>query len=208
MYKKYLKRICDYVLAASCVLIISPLIFLICVGCYFSSGSPVFFKQNRAGLFGKTFRIMKFRTMSDLRDSEGKLLPNKERVTALGGFLRKYSLDELPGLFNVLLGDMSLIGPRPLRVEYLNIYNDEHSRRHDMLPGITGLAQVSGRNSLSWEEKFDYDVKYIDQCSLSLDFKIILLTVVKIIKADDVDSNGLIGMTPFTGYDNDGKRSD
>ena len=162
-------------------------------------GSPVLFKQMRPGLCGKPFYIYKFRTMIDKEDKNGNLLPGKLRLTKLGIFLRKYSLDEIPQLFNVIKGDISLVGPRPLLMEYLPIYSKEQARRHEVKPGITGWAQVNGRNSISWEEKFNLDVWYVNNQSLVLDLKILLLTIKKVFKKEGVSANGHYSMEDFKG---------
>ncbi len=161
---------------------------IIAILIYFNMGRPVLFKQQRPGLHGEIFSIYKFRTMTNNRDNEGNLLPNDQRITKLGRFLRKLSLDELPQLFNVLKGDISLVGPRPLLVEYLDHYTPEQARRHDVKPGITGWAQVNGRNAITWEEKFKYDVWYVDNQSILLDLKILFLTVVKVFKREGINS--------------------
>lgn len=162
-------------------------------------GSPVIFKQKRPGLHGKPFYIYKFRTMTNERDKSGNLLPNHLRITKLGKFLRKTSLDEIPQLFNVLKGDISLVGPRPLLMDYLELYSSEQARRHDVRPGITGWAQVNGRNAITWEEKFKLDVWYVDNQSFWLDIKIIFLTVLKVIRSEGVNKNEQVTMERFTG---------
>lgn len=162
-------------------------------------GSPVFFRQQRPGLHGKPFHMVKFRTMTDARDAEGKLLPDAERLTKLGQFMRSTSLDELPELWNVLKGDMSLVGPRPLLMEYLPLYSSEQARRHEVRPGITGWAQVNGRNALSWEEKFALDVWYVDHRSFWLDVKILFMTVKKVLVRDGISATGEATMSKFTG---------
>jgi lipopolysaccharide/colanic/teichoic acid biosynthesis glycosyltransferase len=165
----------------------------------FLLGSPIFFKQTRPGRYGKSFKMIKFRSMTDARDIAGRLLPDSERLTAFGQFLRSTSLDELPELWNVLKGDMSLVGPRPLLMEYLPLYTPHQARRHEVRPGITGLAQVNGRNSLSWEEKFDLDVWYVDNQSFLLDMKILLLTVKKVLLREGISASGEATMSKFTG---------
>jgi sugar transferase EpsL len=162
-------------------------------------GKPVFFIQQRPGLYGKPFKIIKFRTMSEKYDSSGNLLPDHERLTTLGRWLRKTSLDELPELFNVLKGDMSLVGPRPLLMEYLNRYTPEQARRHEVKPGITGWAQINGRNAISWEEKFKLDVWYVEHANIWLDLKILLLTLITVIKGQGVSADDHVTMPPFTG---------
>lgn len=162
-------------------------------------GAPVLFRQSRPGLHGRPFSILKFRTMTDARDALGNLLPDGERLTRFGRFLRSTSLDELPELFNVLRGDMSLVGPRPLLMEYLPLYSAEQARRHEVRPGITGWAQVNGRNAISWQEKFNYDVWYVDNCTLWLDVKILLLTLKKVLLREDVDDTNGVGQQKFKG---------
>jgi len=196
-----LKRIFDIVV--SIVLLITFLIpiiitsLLICL----NLGSPIIFKQKRPGLHGKPFYIYKFRTMTNEKDESGQLLPNEERMTKLGNVLRKLSLDELPQLFNVLKGDISLVGPRPLLMEYLPLYNKEQARRHEVKPGITGWAQVNGRNAISWEERFKLDVWYVDNQSFLLDLKIICLTILKVVKSEGVNKKEGLTMEKFRGTD-------
>jgi sugar transferase EpsL len=168
-------------------------------------GSPVLFKQVRPGFKSKPFRIMKFRTMNDDRDQEVKLLPDQKRLTKTGRVLRKFSLDELPQLFNVLKGDLSFVGPRPLLTEYLPRYTPEQARRHDVRPGITGWAQINGRNAISWEEKFNHDVWYVDNRNFMLDLKILWMTFLKVLKKEGVTAEGYATMPEFTGTDRDGK---
>jgi lipopolysaccharide/colanic/teichoic acid biosynthesis glycosyltransferase len=180
-------------------MVISPIFLLIYIMIYFKLGSPVFFIQKRPGKNEKIFKMIKFRTMLDVKDENGKLLPDKKRLTSFGKFLRSSSLDELPELINVLKGEMSLVGPRPLLVEYLPRYNEHQARRHEMRPGITGLAQVNGRNTISWEDKFDYDVKYIDNFSLLLDLKIIIKTFFKVFKREDINNQDHATMSKFKG---------
>lgn len=162
-------------------------------------GSPILFKQQRPGLHGKPFYLYKFRTMTDERDENGKLLPDHLRLTSFGKFLRKYSLDELPQLFNVLKGDISLVGPRPLLMEYLELYTPEQARRHEVKPGITGWAQVNGRNAISWEEKFKLDVWYVDNRTFWLDIKILFLTVIKVLKKEGINQSEYVTMEKFAG---------
>lgn len=200
MYSKGIKRILDFLAALFGLLLISP-IFIIVILCliYYNKGS-VFFLQDRPGLKGKIFRVIKFKSMTDAKDENGNLLPNEQRITAVGKFIRKTSLDELPQLINVLKGDMSLIGPRPLRVDYLPIYSVEQARRHDVRPGITGWAQVNGRNAISWTEKFRLDVWYVDHISFMLDIKILYMTLLKVLKRADINSSeDTIGVEKFNG---------
>jgi lipopolysaccharide/colanic/teichoic acid biosynthesis glycosyltransferase len=180
MYKHFFKRFLDIVFAFFGLLILSPLFSIITIGLFFSNNGNPFFFQNRPGKQGKLFKIIKFKTMNDKSDVSGNLLSDSERLTKIGKYIRENSLDEIPQLINVLKGDMSLVGPRPLLAEYLPLYNDVQKRRHDVKPGITGWAQVNGRNAISWEQKFEYDVWYIDNISCALDLKIIFLTIEKI----------------------------
>ena len=194
-----MKRLFDIVLASLCLLLLGlPLLFLIWQ-VRRKLGSPVFFRQIRPGQYGKPFQMVKFRTMTDTRGSDGQLLPDAARLTAFGRFLRATSLDELPELWNVLKGDLSLVGPRPLLMEYLPLYSPEQTRRHEVRPGITGWAQVNGRNALSWEEKFKLDVWYVDHCSLWLDIKILWLTVRKVLVREGISADGEATMSKFTG---------
>jgi sugar transferase EpsL len=193
------KRAFDLVVALVGLLFLSPLLAIIAGAIYATMGSPVHFRQQRPGLHGKPFAILKFRTMTNTRDADGNLLPAEERVTLLGQFLRRTSLDELPELFNVLQGDMSLVGPRPLLMQYLELYTPEQMRRHDVKPGISGWAQVNGRNTISWEEKFALDVWYVDNQSIGLDLKILLMTVWKVLRREAVDKAGYVGQEYFTG---------
>lgn len=194
-----MKRIIDIFGAQVGLIFLSPLFLFLVVIIRLCQGHPVFFTQIRPGLHGDPFRMVKFRTMVDLRDEAGNLRPDAQRLTTIGRFLRTTSLDELPELWNVLRGDMSLVGPRPLLMEYLPLYNENQRRRHEVRPGITGWAQVNGRNSLSWEEKFALDVWYVDNQSLYLDLKILLTTVCKVIKRDGISEAGEATMTKFTG---------
>jgi len=194
-----LKRIIDIFISLTGLIVLSPIFLLISIMIYFKLGSPVFFIQKRPGKNEKIFKMIKFRTMLDAKDKNGNLLPDKKRLTSFGKFLRSSSLDELPELINVLKGEMSLVGPRPLLVEYLPRYNEHQARRHEMRPGITGLAQVNGRNTISWEDKFDYDVKYIDNFSLLLDLKIIIKTFSKVFKREDINNQDHATMSKFKG---------
>ena len=196
-----LKRLIDIAGGLSGLLILSPLLLVLSMLIKIKLGSPVLFRQNRPGRNGRIFTFFKFRTMTEKRDSNGELSPDKDRITPLGNFLRKTSFDELPSLFNVLNGDMSLVGPRPLLVEYLELYSPEQERRHDVKPGITGWAQINGRNSISWEDKFKLDVWYVDNQSLMLDIKIIFLTIWKVIKREGISSDNHVTMEVFRGSD-------
>ena len=181
-----LKRLLDFVVALLALVLLSPLLFLLAVWIRLTMGSPVLFRQTRPGLHGRPFTMYKFRTMTDARDAEGNLLPDDQRLTRFGRFLRSTSLDELPELINVLKGEMSLVGPRPLLMKYLDRYTPEQFRRHEVKPGITGWAQVNGRNAISWEEKFKLDVWYVDNWDLWLDLKILLMTLVKVFRREGI----------------------
>ena len=198
-----MKRPFDFTIALIIFVILLPLFILIAIVIFFKLGSPILFTQNRPGLHGNVFKIIKFRTMIDCKDMQGNLLPDDERMTRFGAFLRSTSLDELPGLFNVLKGDMSLVGPRPLLVEYLYLYSVEQARRHNVRPGITGWAQVNGRNAINWEQKFKLDVWYVDNQSLWLDIKILLLTVKKVFARENISAVGHVTIEPFKGSRND-----
>ena len=194
-----LKRVLDVFGAAIGLVVFLPILIVIASCVWRELGSPVLFRQSRPGLEGKTFQMIKFRTMRDAHDASGCSLPDGERLTKLGRYLRASSLDELPELWNVLKGDMSLVGPRPLLTEYLPLYTPEQARRHEVRPGVTGWAQVNGRNAISWGEKFALDVWYVDNQSLWLDIKIILLTIQKVIKRDGISAKGEVTMSKFTG---------
>jgi lipopolysaccharide/colanic/teichoic acid biosynthesis glycosyltransferase len=189
----------DYILTLPFLIILSPILIIISIIIRIFLGKPVIFKQIRPGYKGSKFTIMKFRSMRDVCDESGNLLSDEKRMTKLGKFLRSYSLDEFPELFNVLKGDMSLVGPRPLLVEYLDRYTTEQARRHDVLPGITGWAQVNGRNALTWEDKFALDVWYVDHWSLGLDIKILFMTLWKVIKKEGISHPGNATMDKFMG---------
>ena len=199
MYKNLIKPILDFILAVLLIIIFSPIILIVALLIKLKLGSPILFTQERPGLNGKIFRIYKFRTMSDERDSKGDLLSDELRLKGFGKLIRKSSLDELPQLFNVLKGEMSFVGPRPLLVEYLKLYNQEQAKRHNVKPGITGWAQVNGRNAISWEEKFKLDVYYVEHISFMLDCKILYMTFFKVLKRKDINSNTNITMEKFTG---------
>ena len=194
-----LKRTFDIVASASALVLLSPVLAITAYKVKKELGSPVLFRQTRPGLHGKPFEMIKFRTMKDATDKEGNALPDSERLTEFGKKLRASSLDELPELWNVLKGDMSLVGPRPLLMEYLPLYNAEQAKRHNVRPGVTGYAQVNGRNSLSWEDKFKLDTWYVEHQSLWLDMKILLKTVKKVIIKDGISAEGEATMTKFTG---------
>ena len=199
VYEKYIKRPQDMLCALLALIVLSPILFITAFLVRVKLGSPVIFKQERPGLNEKIFTLYKFRTMTDERDSEGNLLPDEVRLTRFGKLLRSTSLDELPELLNILFGDIAVIGPRPLLVEYLPRYNEEQRRRHEVRPGLSGLAQVNGRNAISWEDKFKYDVQYVDHATFIGDWKIILQTVLNVIKRDGINSETAVTMEVFMG---------
>ena len=201
MYKSFFKRFLDFWISLFALICISPILIVVTIWLHFANkGAGAFFYQERPGLKGKIFKIIKFKSMTDERDAEGNLLPNDQRITKVGMLVRKTSLDELPQLFNVLKGDMSLIGPRPLMPRYLELYSKEQMRRHDMRPGITGWAQVNGRNNITWTKKFELDVWYVDHVSLWFDVKIMWMTIMNVIRRKDIDSgNGKVGAVGFDG---------
>ena len=194
-----LKRLLDIVIASSALVLLSPVYAFVAYKVRKNMGSPVLFRQVRPGLNGKPFEMIKFRSMKDALDLDGNPLPDSERLTRFGKMLRATSLDEMPELWNVIKGDMSIVGPRPLLMEYLPLYNQEQAKRHNVRPGITGYAQVNGRNAISWEKKFELDTWYVENQSLWLDFKIMLKTVKKVIAKDDISAEGEATMTKFTG---------
>lgn len=194
-----LKRIFDIILASVALLLLLPLMLVVAVCIRISMGAPVFFRQVRPGLNGEPFVMLKFRTMSNMVDTTGRLLTDEIRLTVFGQFLRRTSIDELPELWNIIRGDMSLVGPRPLLMEYLPLYSSHQARRHELRPGLTGWAQVNGRNAISWEEKFDYDVWYIDNHSFGLDLKILLMTVIKVFKSSGIAAQNHATMPIFKG---------
>ncbi|MBC1193985.1 sugar transferase [Microcystis aeruginosa BLCCF158] len=199
MYWKFGKRIFDFFLALIGLIVLSVPMAIIAILLWITSGHPILFTQPRPGKDGRIFKFYKFRTMTDERDSSGNRLPDEKRLTAVGQFLRKTSLDELPQLWNVLKGEMSFVGPRPLLVAYLDRYTPEQARRHEVIPGITGWAQINGRNALSWEEKFQFDIWYIDHWNLWLDFKILVLTVIKVLKREGITQTNHVTMSEFLG---------
>jgi undecaprenyl phosphate N,N'-diacetylbacillosamine 1-phosphate transferase len=199
VYKLFFKRFLDCLVACFGLLILSPIFVIILVGlCIANQGEPFFF-QHRPGFKGKIFKIIKFKTMNDKKDFEGNLLSDEHRLTKIGKIVRKTSLDELPQLFNVIKGDMSLIGPRPLLPEYLPLYNKDQQRRHEIKPGITGWAQVNGRNAISWDKKFEYDVWYVDNISFFLDIKVLFLTIHKVLKREGINTEGMVSTESFKG---------
>lgn len=199
MYRNFIKPIIDFIVALSALLILSPFLLMFVLLLAFANGGNPFFLQRRPGKNGKIFRIVKFKTMTDEKDNEGKLLPDSERLTAVGRFVRKTSVDEIPQLFNVLKGDMSLIGPRPLLPEYLPLYNERQMRRHEVRPGITGWAQVNGRNAISWNQKFEYDVWYVENLSFGLDLKILFRTFRKVLISEGINTANMATTEPYNG---------
>ncbi len=199
MYRRYGKRLLDLIIVIPTLIILAPVMAVIALLVRLKLGRGVIFRQHRPGLHGRPFMMLKFRTMTDARDAQGRLLPDEQRLTSFGRFLRSTSLDELPELFCVLRGEMSLVGPRPLLMQYLERYTPQQRRRHEVLPGITGLAQINGRNALSWEEKFAYDVQYVDQVSLWLDVQILALTLWKVFKREGISQPGHATTEEFMG---------
>ena len=199
MYKKYIKRLLDIILSLFAIIILSPIYLIISILVLLFMGWPILFKQPRPGKNEKIFNMYKFRTMTNKKDKNGNLLPNEKRLTKFGNFLRKTSLDELPEFFSIFLGKMSFIGPRPLHVEYLNYYSEEQKHRHDVRPGLTGWAQVNGRNSISWNEKFKFDIYYVNNVSFLLDFKIFLLTIKQVVFKENIYSSNGEFMERFNG---------
>ena len=200
MYSFFLKRLIDFIVVFGVLVIIWPILLIMPLWLHFANrGAGAFFTQERPGQYGKIFKVIKFKTMTDERDENGDLLPDEKRLTKIGKFIRSTSVDELPQLFNVLKGDMSLIGPLPLLPQYLPLYSKEQARRHEVRPGITGWAQVNGRNAISWTKKFELDVWYVDHCSFLLDLKIIFLTVKKVFVREGISSDTSVTMEPFTG---------
>lgn len=205
MYNKYIKRILDVIISSTALVILSPLFLIVAILVRTKLGKPAIFKQERPGRHGEIFTMFKFRSMTNETDENGELLPDNIRLTAFGKMLRATSLDELPELCNILKGQMSFVGPRPLLVQYLPLYNEHQSRRHDVRPGLTGLAQVNGRAYLSWQEKFDYDVEYVDSISFVQDVKILAKTMAVVFKAEDVENAESSTWYPFMGNDEDEK---
>ena len=200
MYSCFLKRFIDFVVVFLVLAIIWPILLSIVIWLHFANkGAGAFFTQERPGKHGEIFKVIKFKTMTDERDEDGNLLPDERRLTKIGKFVRSTSIDELPQLINVLKGDMALIGPRPLLPQYLPLYSKEQARRHEVRPGITGWAQVNGRNAISWTKKFELDVWYVDHCSFLLDLRIIFLTIKKVFVREGINSNTSVTMEPFTG---------
>jgi lipopolysaccharide/colanic/teichoic acid biosynthesis glycosyltransferase len=200
MYKNFFKRIIDFTIVFIALLIIWPFLLLVTIWLHFANkGAGAFFTQERPGKDGKIFKVIKFKTMTDERDENGKLLPDAQRLTKVGKFVRSTSIDELPQLINILKGDMALIGPRPLLVKYLPLYSEEQARRHEVRPGMTGWAQCNGRNAISWTKKFELDVWYVDHCTLWTDIKIIWITIMKVLKRADISQEGQATMEAFNG---------
>ena len=201
MYKHFFKRLIDFILVLCVLLVIWPILLIITVWLHFANkGAGAFFTQDRPGKDGKIFKVIKYKTMTDERDAEGNLLADAERLTKVGRFVRSTSIDELPQLINVLKGDMALIGPRPLLPQYLPLYSSEQARRHEVRPGITGWAQINGRNAISWTKKFEYDVWYVDHCSFWLDLKIVFLTIKKVFIREGISQEGQATMEFFNGH--------
>ena len=203
MYKHFFKRFFDFWIALTALLVLWPVLLIITVWLHFANkGAGAFFTQERPGKDAKIFKLIKFKSMTDERDADGKLLPDAQRLTKVGRFVRSTSIDELPQLINVLKGDMALIGPRPLLVKYLPLYSPEQARRHEVRPGITGWAQCNGRNAISWAEKFKLDVWYVDNVSIKIDLKILLLTIKKVLCRSDINNDAVATMYPFDGQTN------
>lgn len=201
MYRNFFKRFLDFWIAFIVIILISPILLVLTIWLHFANkGAGAFFFQERPGKGGKVFKVIKFKTMTDERDVNGNLLPDEKRLTKVGKFVRSTSIDELPQLINVLKGDMSLIGPRPLLVQYLPLYSPEQARRHEVRPGISGWAQCHGRNAISWTEKFKLDVWYVDHVSLTTDLKVIWITIMKVLKRADINEAGQATMEAFNGY--------
>lgn len=200
MYAKYIKRILDFILSLIALIVLSPVLLVVAILVRIKLGSPIIFKQQRPGKDEKIFTLYKFRTMTDKKDENGNLLPDSERLTKFGKVLRSTSLDELPELVNILKGDMSIVGPRPLSIQYLPYYNEKERHRHDILPGLTGLAQINGRNTLQWEERFKYDLEYVNNVSFKSDVKIIVLTIKRVFKRENIVVRGNGNIIDFDTY--------
>lgn len=199
IYEKYIKRPQDFICGTCGFILLSPVMLITAILVRIKLGSPIIFKQERPGLDGKVFKLYKFRTMTDQKDENGNLLPDEVRLTKFGKMLRSTSLDELPELINIIKGDMAVVGPRPLLVSYLPLYNEHQARRHEVRPGFTGYAQVHGRNSITWEDKFDKDVYYVDRISFFMDWSIIFQTIKTVVKKEGITSNSSVTMEAFTG---------
>lgn len=199
MYAKYIKRVLDFLCSLIAIIVLVPILLILTILVRIKISKPIIFTQERPGKDGKIFKLYKFRTMTNAKDENGKLLPDEQRLTKFGKILRSTSLDELPELFNILKGDMSIVGPRPLLVEYLPLYNEEQKHRHDVRPGLTGLAQISGRNAITWEEKFEKDIEYVHNISFIGDLKIIIKTAIKVFKREGISQEGNATMEKFRG---------
>lgn len=199
MYKNFFKRFIDFVIALIGLIILSPVFVIIMISLYFANNGKPFFFQSRPGFNERIFKIIKFKTMNDKKDDQGNLLPDGDRLTSIGSFVRKTSLDEIPQLINVLKGDMAVIGPRPLLIQYLPLYNDRQRRRHEVRPGITGWAQVNGRNAISWTKKFELDVWYVDHVSFLTDLNVFFTTFKKVFKREGISADGHVTIEPFNG---------
>lgn len=199
MYKNFLKRFIDFFIALIGLVVLSPIFIIVTIGLYFANNGAPFFFQARPGLNERVFKIIKFKTMNDKKDENGDLLPDADRLTAIGAFVRKTSLDEIPQLINVLKGDMAIIGPRPLLIQYLPLYNDQQRRRHNVRPGITGWAQVNGRNAISWTKKFELDIWYVEHVSFLTDLKVFFTTFKKVFKSEGISADGHVTIEPFNG---------
>lgn len=206
VYEKYIKRPQDFICGTCGFIVLSPVMLITAILVRTKLGSPIIFKQERPGLNGKVFKLYKFRTMTDQKDENGNLLPDEVRLTKFGKMLRSTSLDELPELINIIKGDMAVVGPRPLLVSYLPLYNEHQARRHEVRPGFTGYAQVHGRNSITWEDKFDKDVYYVDRISFIMDWSIIFQTIKTVVKKEGITSNSSVTMEAFTGTKNNQKK--
>jgi lipopolysaccharide/colanic/teichoic acid biosynthesis glycosyltransferase len=203
LYEHVIKRIMDVSIAIMALLMLSPVLLIVFITLLISNNGKAFFFQTRPGKNEKPFDIIKFKSMNDKKDNQGNFLPFDQRITKMGAFIRKYSLDEIPQLFNVLKGDMSIIGPRPLLLDYLPLYNDRQKKRHNVKPGITGWAQVNGRNAITWKQKFNFDIWYVENLSFLIDIKILVLTLKKVIMKDGVNSQADLNMPTFMGTDNE-----
>lgn len=207
MYKNFIKELLDFIVASIGLILLSPLFILITFFLFIANNGKPFFVQPRPGKKGKTFSIVKFKTMNDKRNSLGDLLPDADRLTVIGSLVRKTSLDEIPQLINVIKGDMSLIGPRPLLVDYMPYFNEIENKRHDVKPGITGWAQINGRNSISWDKKFEFDVWYVENLSFKLDLLILIKTILKVVKSEGISNEGHVTMPTFIEYCKDNNRT-
>lgn len=203
LYNKYIKRPMDFFISLVAIILLCPVFIIVFILVRINLGSPVIFKQDRPGLNEKVFKMYKFRTMTNVYDSDGQLLPDTQRLTKFGKFLRSTSLDELPEFFNIIKGEMSIVGPRPLLIQYLSLYNERQKKRHDVRPGLTGLAQVSGRNAISWNDKFELDIAYVENVGFLNDWKIIFRTISKVVLKEGINSNTAATVEPFRGSRNE-----